>query len=107
MRRLFCVFLFATVWPHLVARTIPSGIALLMMDVQNCFMPGGTLTGPDFSHSERIIPVINEIRANHERRFSLVVNVQDWHCKNDVAFASQYEGKKAYDIITLKYNANG
>ena len=59
--------------------------ALLVIDVQNCFLPDGTFVVTD---SEKIIPVINDIRS----LFDIVVWTQDWHCVDHISFASQHNG---------------
>lgn len=59
--------------------------ALLIIDVQNCFLPGGSLAVND---GDEVIGKINSIR-NH---FEVVVLTQDWHCQNHISFASQHEG---------------
>ena len=57
--------------------------ALLIIDVQNCFLPGGSLAVTD---GDQVIPVINSIR----NQFDVVVLTQDWHCPDHVSFASQH-----------------
>jgi hypothetical protein len=47
--------------------------ALLVIDVQNCFLPGGSLAVKD---GEQVVPVINRIAKS----FTNVVMTQDWHC---------------------------
>ena len=59
--------------------------ALLIIDVQNCFLPGGSLAVSD---GDQVIPVINSIR----NQFDVVVLTQDWHCPDHVSFASQHPG---------------
>ena len=59
--------------------------ALLIIDVQNCFIPGGTLA---VNEGDQVIPVINRIRD----QFETVVFTQDWHCVDHVSFASQHAG---------------
>jgi len=77
--------------------------ALIIIDVQNCFVDGGTLPVPN---GTLIIPVINNIRNLYDSYFSLVVLSQDWHCYDHVSFASQYKGYyKAYDHVPLTYNS--
>ena len=70
--------------------------ALMVIDVQNCFLPGGSLAVND---GAAIIPVINTLA----RSFSNVVLTQDWHTKDHVSFASQHAGKKPFDMIDLPY----
>jgi nicotinamidase/pyrazinamidase len=67
---------------------------LILIDVQNDFMPGGSLEVP---HGNRIVPVINQIQSY----FDLVVATQDWHPKNHKSFASNHNGKKPFDSIVL------
>lgn len=69
--------------------------ALLVVDMQNDFMPGGPLGVP---HADKIIPVINRLMS----RFSLVIATQDWHPKDHLSFASNHPGKKVGDRIQLK-----
>ena len=70
--------------------------ALLVVDVQNCFLPGGSLAVND---GAAIIPVINSLAKS----FSSIVLTQDWHTKDHVSFASQHAGKKPFDMIDLPY----
>src|SRR5579871_5244238 len=72
------------------------GSALLVIDVQNGFLPGGNLAVKD---GEQVIPVINEIA----KRFANVVMTQDWHTAGHVSFASSHAGKKPYETIDLPY----
>jgi nicotinamidase/pyrazinamidase len=68
--------------------------ALIIIDVQNDFCPGGALEVRD---GDRVIPVIN--RLSH--LFSIIVATQDWHPANHKSFASQHAGKKPLDVIKL------
>ena len=72
------------------------GSALLVIDVQNCFLPGGSLAVKD---GEQVVPVINRIA----RGFANVVMTQDWHTAGHVSFASAHAGKKPFEIIDLPY----
>lgn len=67
---------------------------LLIIDVQNDFMPGGSLAVPD---GDKIVPIINRIQP----KFDLVVAVQDWHPQDHVSFASNHAGKSYFDQIEL------
>lgn len=67
---------------------------LIIIDVQNDFMPGGSLA---IKNGDAIVPVINSI----QEKFDLVVATQDWHPLSHASFASNYTGKKEYDIIKL------
>ena len=68
--------------------------ALIIVDIQNDFLPGGALEVPDGDH---IIPVVNEM----QEKFTLVVATQDWHPSRHGSFASAHKGKKPFDKTTL------
>lgn len=68
--------------------------ALIIIDVQNDFMPGGPLAVPG---GDRIVPVINNIQS----KFDLVIATQDWHPVAHKSFASNHSGKKPFDVIDL------
>ena len=55
--------------------------ALLILDVQNCYLKNGSVA---ISDGDQIIPVINNIR----NKFDIVILTQDWHCKDHISFAS-------------------
>lgn len=67
---------------------------LIIVDMQNDFLPGGALavTGGD-----EIIDEINRISKDYE----LVVATQDWHPRNHGSFASQHEGSRPYEMGEL------
>ena len=75
---------------------IDDASALLVIDVQNCFLPGGSLAVKD---GEQVVPVINRIAKG----FANVVMTQDWHTAGHVSFASAHAGKKPFDLIDLPY----
>src|ERR1700704_1627422 len=60
---------------------------LLVIDVQNCFTPGGSLA---VKEGDQIIPLINRVATGFEH----VVLTQDWHTPGHVSFASSHPGKK-------------
>jgi len=68
--------------------------ALIIVDVQNDFLPGGALPVKD---GDIIIPVIN----NLQDKFDLVVATQDWHPFDHKSFASSHSGKKVFEEIIL------
>lgn len=70
--------------------------ALIVVDVQNCFVTGGTLPVKD---GEQVVPVINRIAA----AFDNVVVTQDWHTAGHASFASTYAGKKPFETTKLRY----
>jgi len=69
---------------------------LLVIDVQNCFTPGGSLAVKD---GDAIIPVINRLAGG----FQHVVLTQDWHTPGHVSFASSHPGKKPFETTSLPY----
>jgi nicotinamidase/pyrazinamidase len=70
--------------------------ALIVVDVQNCFLPGGSLAVKD---GDQVIPVINRIA----KEFANVVMTQDWHTAHHISFASTHDGKKPFEVIKLAY----
>src|SRR5580700_3004969 len=68
--------------------------ALIIVDMQNDFMPEGAL---GVSSAHEIVPIINKLIV----RFSLVVATQDWHPLDHVSFASSHANKKAGDIVQV------
>jgi nicotinamidase/pyrazinamidase len=68
--------------------------ALIIVDIQKDFMPGGALGIVD---GDKIIPAINRII----RFFPLVVASKDYHPKNHVSFASSHPKRRPGDVITL------
>src|SRR6195952_2911966 len=69
---------------------------LLVIDVQNCFLPGGSLAVKD---GDKVVPIINDIA----KKFPDVVMTQDWHTPGHVSFASSHAGKKPFETIDLAY----
>ncbi|SFB78552.1 nicotinamidase/pyrazinamidase [Zunongwangia mangrovi] len=67
--------------------------ALLLIDVQNDFMPGGALAVPE---GNQIVPIINKI----QHKFDLVLATQDWHPAGHASFASTHN-KDLYELIDL------
>jgi len=70
--------------------------ALLVIDVQNCFLPGGSLAVKD---GEQVVPIINRIAKG----FANVVMTQDWHTAGHVSFATSHAGKKPFETVDLSY----
>ena len=70
--------------------------ALIVVDVQNCFVTGGTLPVKD---GEAVVPVINKLAAS----FGNIVVTQDWHTPGHASFASTYPGKKPFETTKLSY----
>ena len=68
--------------------------ALILVDIQNDFVPGGALPVP---RGNEIIPLANELQHN----FDLVVATQDWHPQKHKSFASSHAGKNPFEKIML------
>ncbi|PZX24145.1 nicotinamidase/pyrazinamidase [Cupriavidus phytorum] len=69
---------------------------LLVIDVQNDFMPGGALAVPN---GDEVVPVINRLA----RAFGHVVLTQDWHPAAHVSFAASHAGTQPFQMLTLPY----
>ena len=68
--------------------------ALIIVDIQNDFLPGGSLPVPD---GDRIIEVVNRISG----KFDVVVATQDWHPPEHASFAKNHHGHKPGDRIRI------
>ena len=89
----------ASLMPRALAQTkITPGIdaALIVVDVQNCFTPGGSLA---VNKGDEIIPLINRL----SKAFQNVVLTQDWHTPGHISFASSHSNKKPFDSVQLPY----
>jgi nicotinamidase/pyrazinamidase len=67
---------------------------LILIDIQNDFIPGGSLPVP---RGNEIIKLVSELQGS----FELVVATQDWHPDNHKSFATQHPGKKQFETISL------
>lgn len=72
--------------------------ALIVVDVQNGFCPGGNLA---VSNADQIIPNINKI----SEYFQHIVLTQDWHPNDHISFVDNHAGKRAFDRIELSYGS--
>ncbi len=70
--------------------------ALLLIDIQNDFCPGGALAVPD---GDSIVPLANQLAA----RFPHVLATQDWHPPDHASFASQHAGQSAFATVQMPY----
>ena len=70
--------------------------ALIIIDAQYGFMPGGGLAVAD---GDAIVPVVNRIAP----RFANVVLTQDWHPADHISFAANHPGRAPFETITLPY----
>ena len=68
--------------------------ALLLIDIQNDFLPGGALAVPG---GDEIIPIINTLMPG----FELIVATQDWHPADHGSFAANHPGKLIFETIDL------
>ncbi|WP_017906890.1 bifunctional nicotinamidase/pyrazinamidase [Pseudomonas asplenii] len=70
--------------------------ALIVIDVQNDFIPGGKLA---VAGGDEIVPLINRLA----QRFGNVIIAQDWHPAGHASFASSHPGSKPFDTVQLPY----
>jgi nicotinamidase/pyrazinamidase len=70
--------------------------ALIVVDVQNGFAPGGALAVPQ---GDAVVPVVNRIAP----AFANVVLTQDWHPADHLSFASQHPGKQPFETVEMPY----
>jgi nicotinamidase/pyrazinamidase len=73
-----------------------AGKALIVIDVQNDFCPGGALA---VEGGDQVVPVINQLMG----QFDHVLLTQDWHTANHSSFASQHAGKAPFDSVEMAY----
>ncbi len=73
-----------------------AGDALIVVDMQYDFMPGGALA---VSEGDAIVPLVNRLAA----KFAQVVLTQDWHPPGHASFASAHRGAKPFETIRLSY----
>lgn len=86
----------ASIASHAAPVTPGKDAVLLVIDLQNCFLPGGTLP---VQGGNEIIPLINQLG----KKFTNVIFTQDWHTAGHTSFASSHAGKQPYETITLPY----
>ena len=70
--------------------------ALIVIDVQNDFCPGGALAVPE---GDQIVSGINALMDE----FQAVILTQDWHPADHSSFASQHEGKAPMELVEMPY----
>jgi len=75
---------------------LPMTHALLVIDVQNDFCPGGLLAVAD---GDQVVPVINKMMG----AFDLVVATQDWHPAGHLSFASAHPDRSVFDMVQMPY----
>ena len=69
---------------------------LIVVDVQNDFLPGGALAVPD---GDAVVPLVGPLAA----RFAHVVLTQDWHPADHASFAAAHPGRTPFETIDLAY----
>ncbi len=69
--------------------------ALILVDLQNDFLPGGPLGVPE---GDRVIPVANSLMREHD----IVVATQDWHPPDHGSFSANHPGRKEFEQIELE-----
>jgi nicotinamidase/pyrazinamidase len=70
--------------------------ALLVIDLQVDFCPGGSLA---IQEGDAIVPLVNRLAAT----FDHVVLTQDWHPAHHISFASTHPGHQPYEVIQAPY----
>lgn len=70
--------------------------ALIVIDVQNDFCPGGALA---VENGDEIVPLVNHLIASHDH----VVLTQDWHPAGHSSFASVHAGRQPFETIEAAY----
>ena len=70
--------------------------ALIVIDVQNDFCPGGALA---VAEGDRIVPGINALMADYDA----VILTQDWHPAGHSSFASSHPGASPFDVTQMAY----
>ncbi|MCX7679016.1 MAG: bifunctional nicotinamidase/pyrazinamidase [Spirochaetes bacterium] len=68
--------------------------ALIVIDVQNDFCPGGALAVPN---GDEVVMIINSMM----NKFDRIIATQDWHPQNQISFASNHPGKNPFDEIEV------
>lgn len=79
-----------------VAEPTGPDTALIVVDVQVGFLPGGSLPVP---RGDEVVPAINALA----RRYANVVLTQDWHAPGHLSFASAHPGRAPFETIDLPY----
>jgi len=82
--------------PDMTTSSVQLRSALLVIDVQNDFTPGGALP---VAEGDVIVPLINRLGS----QFKHVIIAQDWHPAGHASFASSHEGRVPYQTVQLPY----
>ena len=70
--------------------------ALIIVDVQNDFCPGGALA---VAGGDEVVPLINEL----SKGFDHIILTQDWHPAGHSSFASSHKGRRPFETIMMPY----
>lgn len=73
-----------------------AGDALIVVDLQYDFLPGGSLA---VEGGDEIVAPINELAA----RFENIIQTQDWHPPGHISFASTHPGRAPFEVVALDY----
>jgi len=73
-----------------------SGDLLLIVDIQNDFCAGGSLSVPG---GDEVVPLINRLAS----AFAHAALTQDWHPRDHLSFASEHEGRQPFETVRLSY----
>lgn len=79
---------------HLTDLAFRSADAVVVIDLQQDFLPGGALAARD---GDQIIPDVNQLLTRARQQRLPVVFTQDWHPADHYSFASMHEGKQPFD----------
>ena len=74
--------------------------ALICIDIQNDFCPGGALAVMDGDH---ILEVVNHKIAQAQRQHQPIIMTQDWHPASHKSFASNHQDKSPFDMTEMPY----
>lgn len=78
--------------------------ALLIIDIQNCFVEGGSLA---VTEGASLALIVNSILNQHQDNFTTIAYSLDFHPADHISFASQHIQKEAFSSVTLHYDENG
>lgn len=86
-----------TASPPSAACVVPDArCALIVVDVQNGFAPGGNLA---VANGDEVVPVINRLAPAFEN----IVITQDWHPAGHISFASSHPGRQPFEVVDVAY----
>ncbi|KAI8139493.1 Nicotinamidase [Fennellomyces sp. T-0311] len=80
----------------LLSKALMSPVAVVLVDIQNDFLEGGSLAVPEGSH---IFPAVLKLIEHSP----LTIATLDWHPANHTSFAVNHEGKQPFEEVTIEY----